>query len=577
MSATAHLGHLLRPACACSAAATAATRRPRHWYSSSSAPPPPRSVKPVIGLEFHAQIASSTKLLSPMSANYFGRPPNTATAPFDLALPGSMPVLQLEPVVLALATAIALGCDIPPWSRFDRKHYFYADLPNGFQVTQKYYPIALNGALHLTEFDGLPRPKSIGIEQLQLEQDTGKSFHHDGKTFIDYNRAGMPLMEIVTRPDIESPKEAAAVVKSLQSLMRTLATCDANLEEGSLRVDVNVSVQSTDPCAPVQSTERVEIKNISTVSGLVTALDSEITRHTALLHSHARGSRETRGYDAATGTTFLLRSKESAKDYRFISDAELPRLVISASDVAGIKAVLPELPAARRARVADQFGAALNKVQLAWLTDVCPLNAVAEEEGGERIRKRYVNAISGGKSANDLGASAGHARRWPTAADFLAAMHPQSKAETLAMYNWLANDLAGRLASRIDANMPVTKHHGWGVTPEQLASIPRAIAAGHISGKAGKLVLDKMVLEGDDRVAMEIAQEYGWVAVTDKAKIREWAMQVIAKSPPRKAGVGDDKYVTWLVGQVVKESRGKAEPKVAREVVSQVVKELGGQ
>ncbi|KNE65698.1 hypothetical protein AMAG_09680 [Allomyces macrogynus ATCC 38327] len=344
-------------------------------------------VRPVIGLEFHAQIASRVKLFSPMTTNYFGQPPNCAVAQFDLALPGAMPVLNREPVVLALATALALDCTIPPVSRFERKHYLYPDL-----------------------------------------------------------RA-------------RSPQEAAALVKALQAILRTLGSCDANLEEGSLRVDVNVSVAADEA---QMSSERVEIKNIATVSGLVAALEFEITRQTALLATGTRGSRETRGFDPATQQTFPLRAKESARDYRFAADADLPPLHIRPTEIDAVRAALPPLPAARHEALATQFPS-LTHDQLQWLLDGCPLldsAAIADEQS--RARSRYARALQGVES-------------------------------------------------------------------------------------------------------QEVEGEVEW---TNRC-VGEGAMA----ASPRKPGLKVDKYATWVVGQVLARSKGRADPQVAQAVVAGLVAE----
>ncbi|KAI9168184.1 hypothetical protein H9P43_007556 [Blastocladiella emersonii ATCC 22665] len=543
----------------------------------------PDGMRPVIGLEFHAQIASRTKLFSPMTTDYFGRPANTAVEPFDVALPGSLPVLQRGPMALALATGIALGCTIPAWSKFERKHYYYADLPSGYQITQRTHPLAVNGELVLDQFDGLAAPCRVGIEQVQLEQDTGKSMHEDGATFIDYNRAGMALMEIVTRPDMTTPIEAATLVKSLQSLLRTLATCSANLEEGSLRMDVNVSVKWTDARRAINgvaASERVELKNIATISGLTQALEYEIDRLSTLLAAGHTGARATRGFDAAAGKTFPLRSKETARDYRFVADADLPRLVIAPADVERVKSVLPLLPAANRAAVAAAFPA-LSTSQIRWLTDVCPMNSAAVDPDVQR--QRYLDALTGSDDAPTASTTTAAAndnddQPWTgsaTAAEYLAAMRPPTPAHVVTFYQWLANDLTGRVAKlRESATLPADAPlpcHGWGVTPAQLASIPLAMERGVISGKAGKLVLDAMLASGDARrLAPEIADANGWTLISDPGQLTAWA-EAAMKASPRKAGIAEAKYATWLVGQIIARSKGRANPQVAQEIGSKLI------
>ncbi|KAI9221389.1 GatB/GatE catalytic domain-containing protein [Blastocladiella britannica] len=524
-------------------------------------------VTPVIGLEFHAQIASRTKLFSScvadMTADYFGRPANVALAPVDIALPGTLPVLQPEPVVLALATSLALGCTVPSWSAFERKHYDYADLPAGYQITQRAHPLAVDGALSLPGTSTVLR-----IEQVQLEQDTGKSTHDGGHSTLDFNRAGVALMEIVTKPDLSSPPEAANAVKTMQTLLRTLATCDASLDEGSLRIDVNVSVADR---ANGTASERVEIKNIATVSGLVKALEFEIDRQSALLATGDPGRRETRGYDATTTRTFALRAKESAADYRYVADANIPSLTVDGTDVARVRAALPELPwqvAARAAR--DLPGLAAD--QLHWLTHVCPMNRAAEAPGSTRAR--YWTALCNNSGDDSLKAAAAIVAN---GADYMVAMQLQTDAERVAGYHWLANDVAGRVTKRHASSIPVGTD-GWGVAPPQLASLVWAVHRGSISGKAGKAVLDIMMDEAAAagktpmvRSADAIAAERGWAVVTDTVAVRAWAAAAMAAAGPRKAGIADDKYASWLVGRVVAQSRGVADPKVARDVVANLL------
>ncbi|KAJ3374288.1 hypothetical protein GGF31_007808 [Allomyces arbusculus] len=531
-------------------------------------------VRPVIGLEFHAQIASRVKLFSPMTTSYFGQPPNCAVAPLDLALPGAMPVLNREPVVLALATALALDCTIPPVSRFERKHYLYPDLAPGYQITQKTQPLAVNGHIHLGAYHGLAEPRTVRIEQIQLEQDTAKSSHDNARTAIDYNRAGTGLMEIVTLPDLESPQEAAALVKALQAILRTLGSCDANLEEGSLRVDVNVSVALDEKQL---ASERVEIKNIATVSGLVAALEFEITRQSALLASGTRGHRETRGFDSATQQTFPLRAKESARDYRFAADADLPPLHIRPSEIDAVRASLPPLPTARHETLATQFPS-LAHDQLQWLLDGCPLldsAAIANEQS--RARSRYAHALQG-VSVGVEGESG-----WTSAASYYVAMMASvgnDAALAVPCFHWLATELTGRVMKLRDRQA----HTGgpvqpWIVTPAELASIPRAIQDGVVSGKAGKQVLDVLVAHGLERgkggkelTAEAVAQEKGWTLVRDETQIAAWAREAMAASP-RKPGLKVDKYATWVVGQVLARSKGRADPQVAQAVVAGLVAE----
>ncbi|KPV74046.1 uncharacterized protein RHOBADRAFT_54611 [Rhodotorula graminis WP1] len=350
--------------------------RPRpleHRLASTSARPDSRwpGWIPTIGLELHVQLKGNPKLLSPEHAVYDDSP-NTHVAAFDAALPGALPVLQPRAVRLALLACLAFDADINPSSTFDRKHYFYPDLTTGWQVTQRYDPLAKDGVVKV------PRPPVKGakgkgaqaddeyflvrLEQIQLEQDTAKSFHDptlspSGGTLVDLNRAGAALVEIVTRPDMHSPEEAAAFVKTLQAVLRHVGASGANMDKGELRCDVNVSVARVGAEGEdVERGTRCEVKNLNGVRFIASAIESEISRQIALLSSGSPVPQSTRGFDALSSSTFHLRSKENSPDYRYVPDPELGALVLDARELDALRATMPELPEAARGRLRARYG-----------------------------------------------------------------------------------------------------------------------------------------------------------------------------------------------------------------------------
>jgi len=310
----------------------------------------------VIGLEVHAQVTSNAKLFSGASTA-FGAEPNSQVSLVDAAMPGMLPVPNAECVRQAVRTGMAIEAEIHKWSRFDRKNYFYADLPQGYQISQLYHPIVGEGQL-LIEADektGIPEDKVIGIERIHIEQDAGKLMHdqHPTMSYVDLNRSGVALMEIVSRPDMTSPAEAGAYVRKLRSILRYVGSCDGNMEEGSMRADVNVSVR------PVGSTElgtRTETKNVNSVRFVMQVIEYEASRQVDVLEAGGSVDQETRLFDVATGTTRTMRSKEDAHDYRYFPDPDLLPLVLEDDFLADCRASLPELPDAKRTRYETELG-----------------------------------------------------------------------------------------------------------------------------------------------------------------------------------------------------------------------------
>ncbi|GAA5827905.1 hypothetical protein JCM3770_006890, partial [Rhodotorula araucariae] len=430
---------------------------------------------PTIGLELHVQLKGNPKLFSPEHALYDDTP-NTRVAPFDAALPGTLPVLQPQAVRLALLACLAFDANINPRSTFDRKHYFYPDLTTGWQVTQRYDPLAKDGLVRV------PRPPvkganpkrskaarddddeeyfAVRLEQIQLEQDTAKSFHDpslppSGGTLVDLNRAGAALVEIVTRPDMHSPEEAAAFVKTLQAVLRHIGASGANMDKGELRCDVNVSVARASPDGeePQEQGTRCEVKNLNGVRFIASAIESEITRQIALLSASEPVAQSTRGFDALTGSTFHLRSKESSPDYRYVPDPELGALVVAPHALAALRAAMPELPGAARARLRAQYGLGTREASV----------LVALGEGG-----------GAGDDGAPRAAEPGIGVRWFEA--LAAGREPKTAA------NWLIHTYLGLLAR---ASRPLARSP---LAPDELGALIDAVADRRITATEAKSLL----------------------------------------------------------------------------------------
>ncbi|KAF8937542.1 B subunit of glutamyl-tRNA amidotransferase [Dissophora ornata] len=481
--------------------------------------PPPRNIvkgrwQPIIGLEIHAQIKSSTKLFSD-SKNVFNAPTNTNVSLIDAAYPGTLPQLSKECVDLAIKTSLALDAHVYPISSFDRKHYFYPDLPQGYQITQHYEPLAQNGKLVITPLDGLDYSLTVGIEQLQLEQDTGKSLHdiYPGMTLLDLNRAGTGLMEIVTKPDMRSSKEAGILVKKLQALLRAVDSSDGNMDEGSMRCDVNVSVHELGK--PYGA--RCELKNLNSIKSVMDAIDAEIERQISCYESNAPITQETRGFDASTGKTFRIRSKESAPDYRYMPEPDLPRLVLSLEEIQVLKNSLPELPDARRDRIMEMY-------QLG----VIETRTLMGEEG---MVEYFENVVSSGRKVKSA-------------------------------VSWTIHELLGRLHSR---GLEFSQE---AVTAKQIGSLIDCVDQGLISAKVGKSVLDLMI-EGDSRDVKDIVEEKGWQQMDNRGELEAMCDDMIAKNPGTVKAImeGNISKLGFFIGHIMKQSKGRANPTIVNDVL----------
>ncbi|MEX0327974.1 MAG: Asp-tRNA(Asn)/Glu-tRNA(Gln) amidotransferase subunit GatB [Ruegeria sp.] len=479
----------------------------------------------VIGMEVHAQVSSNAKLFSGASTQ-FGAEPNSNVAFVDAAMPGMLPVINEYCVEQAVRTGLGLKADINLKSAFDRKNYFYPDLPQGYQISQLYHPIVGEGEVLVEMGDGTAR--MVRIERIHMEQDAGKSIHDmdPHMSFVDLNRTGVCLMEIVSRPDIRGPEEAAAYIAKLRQIMRYLGTCDGNMQNGNLRADVNVSICLPGAYEKYQETQdfsrlgtRCEIKNMNSMRFIQQAIEVEARRQIAIVEGGGEVEQETRLYDPDKGETRSMRSKEEAHDYRYFPDPDLLPLQIEQSWVDDIAAKLPELPDDKKARFIEEFG----------LTDYDASVLTAEVESAA-----YFEDVAKGRSGK------------------LAA-------------NWVINELFGRLKKE---DHDITDSP---VSPAQLGGIIDLIASDAISGKIAKDLFEIVYTEGGDPA--QIVEDRGMKQVTDTGAIEAALDEIIATNPAQveKAKV-NPKLAGWFVGQVMKATGGKANPKAVNELVS---KKLG--
>ena len=464
----------------------------------------------VIGLEVHAQVSSKAKLFSGASAS-FGAAPNAHVSLVDAAMPGMLPVINRECVYQAIRTGLGLKAQINLTSVFDRKNYFYADLPQGYQISQFKHPIVGEGVLRIVLADGSTR--DIGIERLHLEQDAGKSMHdqHPSKSYIDLNRTGVALMEIVSRPDMRSAAEAAAYVRKLRSILRYLGTCDGNMEEGSLRADVNVSVRRPGD----ELGTRTETKNLNSLRFIQQAIDYEVARQIELIEDGGTVDQETRLFDTNSGRTRTMRSKEDAHDYRYFPDPDLLPLTVTQAEVDDLAAALPELPDDIRDRLINDYG-------------LSPYDASVITE--ERENAAYYEL-----------ASAGQDRK--------------------LVANWMTVELFGAL-NKSGQSLADCK-----VSPEMLAGLVGLISDGTISGRIAKDVFADMFESGKD--AATVVDEKGLKQLSDSGAIEALIDTVIADNMDKVEEYrgGKDKLFGFFVGQVMKQSGGQANPGMVNQIL----------
>jgi aspartyl-tRNA(Asn)/glutamyl-tRNA(Gln) amidotransferase subunit B len=513
----------------------------------------------VIGLEVHAQVTSKAKLFSGASTE-FGAEPNTQVSLIDAAMPGMLPVPNRECLRQAVRTGMALEAKINPWSRFDRKNYFYPDLPQGYQISQLYHPIVGEGeiAILLDEKDEASA-KSVGIERIHLEQDAGKLMHdqHPDSSYVDLNRSGVALMEIVSKPDMRSPEEAGAYIRKLRSILRYVGSCDGNMEQGSMRADVNVSVRK-----PGQALgTRTETKNVNSVRFIMAAIEYEANRQVDVLENGGKIVQETRLFDPDKAETRSLRSKEEAHDYRYFPDPDLLPVELDEAFLADCRASLPELPDAKRRRYEAALG--LPPYNAAVLTaevetarwfeallaalDVrsSPAEAGVQNEGGNWTQEAGPNGAVRGTAPP--ASSAGE----------------QETAKRAS--NWVISDLFGAL-NRLGHSIEDSP-----VSPAQGAELLRLIADGTLSGTLGKQVFEIMLETGQDPA--KIVEERGLRQTSDTGAIEKVIAEVMAANEDKVADYrgGKDKLFGFFVGQVMKAMQGKANPQVVNALLKKAL------
>jgi len=472
----------------------------------------------VIGLEVHTQLLTKSKMFCSCSTDYASTPPNTHVCPVCLGMPGVLPVINEKAIECTLMTALALNCSIPEDTKFDRKNYFYPDLMKGYQISQYDAPIGKGGWLTV---DSNGSKKRINITRVHLEEDTAKLLHRGDHSLIDVNRSGVPLMEVVSEPEISSPEEARDYLVRLHNILRYLGVSTANMEEGSFRCDANISIR------PVDSKEflpKAEVKNMNSFKAIYQALKYEAGRQRKALEEGGELVQETRGWIEETATTVTQRTKEYAEDYRYFPEPDLPPLVLDRTWIEEIRARLPELPDARRDRFMTQYGLSLYDASI--LT------------GSRGMADYFENCVR---------------------------LAGPGKAKMVS--NWLLGDFSRLL------NATNTEIENATISPKHLADMLALVDNGAISGPTAKAVLEEMFQTG--KGASDIIEEKKLSQISDASEIREVVKQVIAGNTGAVADYtsGKQQALTFLVGQVMKATRGRANPGLVKEIV---IQELGG-
>ncbi len=477
----------------------------------------------VIGLETHTQLATKSKIFSGSSTR-FGAEPNTQASPVDLALPGVLPVMNKEAVQCAIKFGLAVGATVAHESVFARKNYFYPDLPKGYQISQYEIPVVQGGSLDIVwEVDGEQKHKTVNLTRAHLEEDAGKSLHEDyhGKSGIDLNRAGTPLLEIVTEPEMRSSKEAVAYAKALHGLVTWLGICDGNMQEGSFRCDANVSVR---PVGQKEFGTRCEIKNLNSFRFMERAIEYEIRRQIELIEDGGKVVQETRLYDPDKDETRSMRSKEDAQDYRYFPDPDLPALVIDQNWIAATRAQMPELPGNLSKRWQSEFGLSVY--------DATALTATRE------IAQYFTEVVAALPDASKQAKTAAH---W-----VMVDLGAAANRETLAL-----------------SQVPIST--------QQFALLVTRISDGTISGKIAKDIFAMIWSTKDDRpdAVDKLIDENGLKQITDTGALEAIVAQVLAANPKSvdEFKAGKDKALNALVGQVMKATQGKANPQVINELL----------
>jgi len=478
----------------------------------------------VIGLEVHAQVTSNAKLFSG-AATAFGAEPNTQVSLIDAAMPGMLPVPNRECIRQAVRTGMAIDAQINKWSRFDRKNYFYADLPQGYQISQLYHPIVGEGQIEIVLDEKNPEAstKVIGVERIHVEQDAGKLMHdqHPTSSYVDLNRSGVALMEIVSKPDMRSPAEAGAYLSKLRTILRYVGSCDGNMDQGSMRADVNVSVRRPGE----EFGTRTETKNVNSVRFVMAVVEHEANRQVDVLEAGGKIVQETRLYDPDRNETRSMRSKEDAHDYRYFPDPDLLPLELDDAFLEECRQSLPELPDAKLRRYAQDLGlSAYNAATLTADADTARWFEALLAEGA-RIQKKSEGEVA------------------------------------KASANWLLSELYGAL-NRIGKSLEESP-----VSPEEGAELLALVADGTISGTIAKQVFEIMLETGDK--PGKIVEEKGLKQITDTGAIEAAVDQIIAANADKADQVrgGKDALLGWFVGQVMKATGGKANPAKVNELL----------
>lgn len=469
----------------------------------------------VIGLEVHVQLKTQSKMFCGC-ATEFGAEPNTHVCPVCLGYPGVLPVMNEDAVRKTILTGLMIGSEISRFSKWDRKNYFYPDMPKNYQISQYDLPLCVHGSVEI-KLDG-GKTKKIGVTRAHLEEDVAKNTHFETTSGVDFNRAGTPLMEVVSEPDIRSPDEAFAYLTALKEILISGGISDCDMEKGQMRCDSNVSVR---PVGQKEFGEKVEIKNMNTISGVRRALAYEIQRQTAALQKGEKISQETRRWDDAAGKTLVMRTKEYAHDYRYFPEPDLMPVVVGDDMLADIRKLLPELPEAKRQRFVQQYGLP------EYDTGVLVADA--------RLAAFYEKAVHGSKNPK-------------------------------AISNWVMTELLGKLAES------KTTIDECPVKPEHLAELVSLVGGGQISGKIGKDVFAEMFSSG--KTASMIVKEKGLMQVSDAGALEGFIEEAIAKNPKSVADFkgGNDGAINFLKGQVMKLSKGKANPQLVGEILLRKLK-----
>ncbi len=478
--------------------------------------------EPVIGLEIHAQVLTKSKMFCGCSAEAFGALPNTNVCPICLGMPGALPVINRAAVEATIMTALALNCTIPEYAKFDRKNYIYPDLMKGYQISQYDLPLSRNGWIEI-ESEG--QLKRIGIRRVHLEEDTAKLFHvpdNGGSSLIDVNRSGVPLMEIVSQPELHSAEDVKQYALALRQILRYLGVSSGDMEKGALRIEPNISLRPRGSQA--LSATRTEIKNLNSISAMFRAVEYEIERQAKLLRAGSPVEQQTLGWDEARGVTVPQRSKEEAHDYRYFPEPDLPRLHVTREWVSEIRARLPELPAARRARYVEQLGLSAY--------DAGVLSA-------ERVVADYFEA------AVQIGQARG--------------VTPK------AISNWLTSEVFALVGGDMTA-LPLA--------PEQLVRLIERINDQTISSTQAKIVLKEMLADGKDADA--VIADKGLAQVSERAPIERAAQKVIEAFPKEVASylAGKQGVLNFLVGQLMRETKGQANPALARQIMTEALERM---